>query len=155
MQRKNSRVMHTKGFAMIMAIAAIIIVSTILALSLSLSSQTTKQTADIYLYEQAKLLSRAAAEYAVLELSYVNPCSLAGNELDFRYNNTFDVNISLAYIPFAGSDCDSNASAVGAELNTTSSQISDGTVIIDVAVTANPSGVTEPLRYFRRTLQKL
>ena len=57
------------AIAMITAIGMIVIISTILALSLSLSTQTTKRTADIYLHEQAVLLSKSAAEYALLQIS--------------------------------------------------------------------------------------
>lgn len=155
MQRKNS-VLKRNGIAMIMAIFVIVIISTILALSLSLSTQTTQKTTDLYLYEQSAILSHSAAEYAMLELANANPCSLS--DVNFRYNDTYDVNISMNYITFAGSACDTQASNIGGtdyRLANTTAIESDGTVIMDVTVTANPTGVTEPIRYFRRTIQKL
>ncbi|MDH4944561.1 hypothetical protein [Sulfurimonas sp. C5] len=152
MQRKNSILRN--GMAMIMAIFVIVIISTILALSLRLSSQGVQRTTDLYLYEQATILSRSATEYAMSVLSKVNPCSL--NSIpSFRYNNTYDINISTNYIPFNGSDCDTNATAIGAVFANTTTEESDGTVIIDVTVTGNPAGTTEPIKYFRRTIQKL
>lgn len=148
MQRKNS-ILKRNGMAMIMAIIVIVIVSTTLMVSLRLATETTQKTTDLYLYEQSSILSRSAAEYAMLRLSRENPCSLSN--IDFRYNSTYDINISMNYIPFTGSDCDTNSGAA----NTTGYERSDGTVIMDVTVTANPTGTTEPIRYFRRTIQKL
>lgn len=155
MQRKNS-VLNRSGMAMIMAIFVIVIVSTILALSLSLSTQTTQKTTDLYLYEQSAVLSHSAAEYAMLQLSRSGPCNL--DAINFRYNNTYDINISMRYIPLNGSACDNNASNINGNdrrLGTTTTSQSDGTVIMDVTVTANPAGVTEPIKYFRRSIQKL
>lgn len=164
MQRKNNILGSSKrnAMAMIMAIIVIVIVSTILALSLKLSSQTTQKTADLYLYEQAAILSHSAAEYAMVELTRVNPCSLA-NIPTFRYNDTFDISIVMRYVPVAGTTCYTEANNASAVLTVNGNQATvsnntyseNGTVILDVTVTANPTGTTEPIRYFRRTLQKL
>lgn len=152
MQRKNS-VLKRSGMAMIMAIFVIVIVSTILAVSLRLSTEGVQKTTDLYLYEQSTMLTRSATEFAMSELSKGNPCNLTN--IDFRHNDTFDINISMKYITFPGSDCNTNAIANGVnEANTTAIE-SDGTVIMDVTVTANPTGTTEPMRYFRRSIQKL
>ena len=151
MQRKNSLLRN--GMAMIMAVAVLVIIATILALSLSLTTQTTKKTTDLYLYEQAAILSHSAAEYAMLKMSQANPCSIAA--LNFRYNNTFDINATMRYISIAGSACEANAIADGTNYGTTTYLQSNGSVILDIAVTANPTGTTEPIRYFRRTIQKL
>jgi len=151
MQRKNS--LLRDGMAMIMAVAVLVIIGTILALSLSLTTQTTKKTTDLYLYEQAAILSHSAAEYAMLKMSQANPCSL--KNIDFRYNSTYDVNATMKYISIAGSDCESNATASGVNYGTTTYSASNGSVILDITVTANPTGTTEPIRYFRRTIQKL
>ena len=155
MQRKNYllstiRKRHKNGIAMIMAIAVIVIVATLMAMALALTSQTTKKTTDMYLYEQAAILSHSAAEYAMLKISQVNPCSL--DRLDFTYNATYDINVSMQYIYFTGSACDTNAT-VGTHYAPTTTVGSDGTVIIDIAVSSDVS--SEPIRYFRRTIQKL
>lgn len=152
MQRKNSILKHN-GMALIMAIIVIVIISTILALSMRLSSETSQKTTDLYLYEQSAILSHSAAEYAMLELAKSNPCSL--NSINFRYNDTYDINVSMNYITFNGSACDTNAAAIGSVFANTTAIESDGTVILDVTVTANPTGTTEPIKYFRRTIQKL
>jgi hypothetical protein len=155
MQRKNS-ILNRSGMAMIMAIFVIVIISTILALSLRLSTQTTQKTTDLYLYEQSAILAHSAAEYGMLELAKVAPCSLANRT--FTYNGIYDINITMRYIPAAGTACAANASTI---LGTTSNYTApngislDGNVIMDITVTANPTGTTEPVRYFRRTVQKL
>lgn len=158
MQRKNSLLKSSSkrnGMAMIMAIAVIVVISTIMALSLSLTNTTSKKTSDLYLYEQAVILSHSAAEYAVLRMSQVAPCSLPN--IDFPYNNTYDINITMRYISFAGSACETNALADTTNIGTTTTLESDGTVIMDITVSIpdNINVSTEPIRYFRRTIQKL
>ncbi|MDA3909291.1 MAG: hypothetical protein PF437_09380 [Sulfurimonas sp.] len=155
--RNNLKGSSTKtfrgGMAMIMAIAVLVIIATIMALSLSLTTQTTKRTTDLYLYEQSTLLSQSAAEYAMLKISQVAPCSLP--DLDFRYNNTFDVKITMQYIFTNPSACRTNSLADGSDYATVTYPDSNGSVLMDIAITANPTGTTEPIRYFRRSIQKL
>lgn len=156
MQRKNSILKTTTnrdGMAMIMAVAVLVILATIMALSLALTTKTSKKTTDLYLYEQAAILSHSAAEYAILKSSIANPCTFSGTS--FRYNNTFDINITMQYIAFNGSTCDTNANGAGIRYATTTESASDGTVIMDITVTAVPTVSTEPIRYFRRSIQKL
>ena len=135
--------------AMIMAITTIVIIATIMALALSLTSQTTKRTTDIYLHEQAMLYSKAAAELALLDIAK-NGCTSA-------YNHTFgdtgeieyDANITMQYVytaPIAG--CTQFITIKTPEQN--------GSVLMDIAVTLHDANITtEPIRYFRRTIQKL
>ncbi|WP_428738122.1 hypothetical protein [Sulfurimonas sp.] len=157
MQRKNS-ILNRSGIAMIMAIFVIVIISTILAISISLSSQMSQKTTNLYLYEQSVLLSRSATEYKMLLLSQsANPCTpLATN---FVYDGIYTVNITTQFIPAAATTCAVNSA--GNQLGITSDFVApngvslDGTVIMDVTVTANPAGTTEPVRYFRRSIQKL
>jgi len=155
MQRKNSilRATHKEGIAMIMAIAVIVIIATIMALALSMTTHTSKKTSDLYLYEQAEILSRSAAEYGVLRATLVNPCTLG--KINFAYNNTFDINISMQYVSFSGSACDSNAVANGVKYGTTTASESDGTIIMDITVSSQDGVASEPVRYFRRSVQKL
>ncbi|NOR57290.1 MAG: hypothetical protein GQ474_02080 [Sulfurimonas sp.] len=157
MQRKNSFLKRSKnsyrnGIAMIMAISVIVILATIMALSLSLTTQTSKRTTDLYLYEQAVLLSQSASEYAMLQLSQAaTPCSLS--PITFTYNTIYTVDIDMRYVASTtGSNCSANIPA-GKAYTTVSDQESDGTVLMDITVTTNAG--TEPIRYFRRSIQKL
>jgi len=147
MQRKNNILRSARsGIAMIMAIAVIVIISSILALSLSLTTQTTKNTADIYLYEQANLLVRSAGEYARLKIGQVAPCAYAGET--FTENGLYIITISPSYVYNNG------FSACGA---TTLTQNEDfGAVWLDITVeVTDPTVVSEPIRIFKRKLVEL
>jgi len=158
MQRKNSilRTSLRKGrnaMAMIMAIAVIVVVATIMALSLSLSTQTAKSTTDLYLYEQASILSHSAAELALLKISQATPC----NQPSFSFsdpltNPIYDINVSLRYVYTAPSPC---TTAAGVAYFNTDTNETNGTVLMDISVSTRPGISTEPIRYFRRTIQKL
>lgn len=164
MQRKNNFLnpLKKRGFAMIMAIILIVVLSTIMAYTLTLTTQTTKQTGDLYLREQAVLLSQSAAEYTLLAISGqprkdVNTTYPNGNclgEITAMYptngaDKMFDINVSIRYI---GLNCGAYNYTNPANLTTPDS---NGTVLLDITVTSNPNTSTEPIRYFRRTIQKL
>jgi len=161
MQRKNYILnsSHTSkltknGMAMIMAIMVIVIIGTIMALSIAMTSLTTKSTNDLYLYEQSVLLSKSATEYALLRVAEDNndsdPCNYKGNS--FTQDDIYDINISIkyAYKSFPTS-CTSNLRYL-----TVTTDEQNGSVLIDVSVSVTKSSVTtEPIRYFRRSIQKL
>ncbi|MFT7003261.1 MAG: Tfp pilus assembly protein PilX [Sulfurimonas sp.] len=155
MQRKNSilRTTHKNGMAIIMAITVLVVISTIMALSLALTTKTSKRTTDLYLYEQATLLSHSAAEYAILKASQQSPCSLAN--INFNHNDMFNIDVTMRYVSYAGTSCSTNAPSGNIKyFATTTYPDSDGTIIMDIVVTdLNIS--TEPIRYFRRSIQKL
>lgn len=159
MQRKN-HILRRRGFAMIMAIMLLIIISTIMAVSISMSTTTTARTTNEYLHEQAMLLTSSATEYAVLAISghdHIgrNNCI---NEINAVYpdanNPMFDINITMKYIGFGGIGV--NADDCADYVGTIATPETNGTVLMDVTVTSNAAlNLTEPIRYERRTLQKL
>ena len=148
MQRKNSFLKKGRdGMAMIMAIAVIVIIATIMALSVSLTTQTTKRTTDIYLYEQCALYAKSTVELALLEIAKASPCTLT--RYDHNFDGIYDANVTLRYIY-------TDASTICATDNqyfdiTTPEQ--NGSVLMDISITTNAG--TEPIRYFRRSIQKL
>ena len=153
MQRKNS-ILKTNplqkrdAFAMIMAIIVIIVISTIMALSLSLTTQTTKRTIDLYLYEQVELHAKSAAELALLEIAKNGSCTTIPS---YTIDGVYDVNISLQYIYTNPSPC--TAAQTYFEITTPEQ---NGSVLMDVTVSVDdPSIASEPIRYFRRSIQKL
>jgi hypothetical protein len=156
MQRKN-RVLKRRGMAMIMAIFFIVIIAVIMATVVRLTATTTKKTENIYLHEQAMGLTRSATEYALLAVSGHNHNLLTNciNQIDAQYpdetNPIFDINITLRYIGFgalAGTCNDYIPAVLTPESN--------GSILMDVTVTSNPNlGITEEIRYFRRTIQKM
>ena len=136
---------------MIMAIIVLVITATILTLSLSLTATTTKTTTDIYLYEQAKLYAKAATERALLYIAK-NGCTdnyfiTLGEATEVQ----FDANITMKYIY---TDNVSGCASFTSTPITTPEQ--NGSVMMETTVTLHdPTLSTEPIRYFRRTLQKL
>ena len=159
MQRQNSILNSSHkqygakkgGFAIIMAIAVIVVIATIMALSLSLTSQTAKRTTDIYLHEQVTLLAKSAVELSLFSIAKDGFCTPAA--LNFTHDGIYDINITnrFAYVnPPAG------CSAGTIALTNIANPDSNGTVIIDITISVTDSTVTsEPIRYFRRTVQKL
>lgn len=151
MQRKNY-ILKTNfngkraGIAMIMAIIVVVVISTIMVLSLALTSETTKKTADLYLYEQAVLYSRSAAELALLEIAN-NGCQ---NSFSTTFDGIYDANITMRYVY--------TNTVVGCDkyfdINTTEQ---NGSVLMDINISVDPAKgySTEPITYFRRTIQKL
>ena len=152
MQRKNSILKSSRNaMAMIMAIAVIIIMAGIMALSLSMTSITSKKTVDLYLYEQSILLSKSAAEYALLRIAQDGPCTHV-NDLNFTQDVIYDISIANRYVY-------TNPLPAGCPANTIVVQTPEqnGSVIMDITVSVPQSAniSTEPIRYFRRTIQKL
>ena len=160
MQRKNSFLNPSKrkGFAMIMAIILIVVLTSIMALTLTLTSQTSKQTTDLYLREQAVLLAQSAAEYTMLAISGKDrDTSHVGGgclgQVNAFYpsstNPIFDINVSIKYI---GLNCGGGMDYI----SSITTPESNGTVLLDITVVSHDTTTsTEPIRYFRRTLQKL
>lgn len=150
MQRKNS-ILKTNprkkrgAFAMIMAIAVIVIIATVMALSLTLTTETTKRTVDLYLYEQVALHAKSAAELAMLEIAK-NGCQ---NSYNTTLDTFYDVNVSMQYIFTAPSTC--------SDYLTISTPEQNGSVLMDITVSvrADQNLSSEPIRYFRRSIQKL
>ncbi|QOP41941.1 hypothetical protein [Sulfurimonas marina] len=155
MQRKNNILnKHRNGLAMIMAIIIMVALGTIGALSLKLISQTTKTTTDIYLYEQASIYAKSAAELALLDIAKYG-CS---NNYDVTFGNSteiqYDANVTMQYI------YTNNSGPAGCNIYTQTTPVTtteqNGSVMMDITVTLSDENLTtEPIRYFRRTIQKL
>ncbi|WP_200763582.1 hypothetical protein [Nitrosophilus alvini] len=139
-----------KGFSLITAIILLVAIATLMALMLSFSSQTAKQTGDIYLKEEAELLAKSATEFALLAISGHDHNSSCVENINMRYpavNPRYDINMTLYYI---GNNMPCNSSNELADNIATAD--SNGTVIIDTVVTNTDSD--EPIRFHRRTIQK-
>ena len=152
MQRKNSILISARsGIAMIMAITVIVIMATIMAISLALTTQTTKKTVDMYLYEQSVLLSKSATEYALLRIAEDGPCTHI-NDLNFVQDTLYNIDITTRYAYTAPWPAGCPANTI-----TVQTPEQNGSVMIDVTVSVTPdkNAASEPIRYFRRTIQKL
>ena len=91
-----------KGFSLILAIIFILLVASIGALSMSISSSSAKTSVNLFIHEQAKLLADGAAEYAIMKVQQNNFAATCVDEIEIKYPNgtspTFKANISITYI---------------------------------------------------------
>lgn len=144
-----------KGFSMLTALVFMILVATLGALALSLSNLSSKQTSDLYLREQAELLTQSGTEYALLAISGHNFSTNCLNTINSTYTDgtttLFDINISLYYL---GNSLPANCSTLTNNLNNIDTNDSNLTVMIDTVVSSASGISTEPIRIHRRTIQK-
>ena len=91
-----------KGFSLILAIIFILLVASIGALSMSISSSSAKTSVNLFIHEQAKLLADGAAEYAIMKVQQNNFADTCVDEIEINYPNgtnpTFRANIAITYI---------------------------------------------------------
>nr|WP_321309798.1 hypothetical protein [uncultured Campylobacter sp.] len=98
-----------KGFSLILAIIFILLVASIGALSMAISSSSAKTSVNLFIHEQAKLLADGAAEYAIMKVQQNDFATTCVDEIVINYPNdpneaspTFRVNISITYIGDGG-----------------------------------------------------
>lgn len=91
-----------KGFSLILAIIFILLVASIGALSMAISSSSAKTSVNLFIHEQAKLLADGAAEYAIMKVQQNDFATTCIDEIEIKYPNedspTFKANISITYI---------------------------------------------------------
>ena len=93
-----------KGFSLILAIIFILLVASIGALSMAISSSSAKTSVNLFIHEQAKLLADGAAEYAIMKVQQNDFTATCVDEIEINYPNdkdknpTFRANISITYI---------------------------------------------------------
>jgi len=138
-----------KGFSLLTAIIFLVLVATIAVLALFLSTQSAKQTTDIFLKTQAELLAKSATEYTLLAMSGHDYSSSCLENVNTTYNGVFDINVSIMYI---GSGLPCSATTILA--NDIATDDSNRTVILDTIVTTKAAITTQPIRLHRRTIQK-
>ncbi len=139
------------GFTLLSAIFLMVLIAVLMMLTLSLSSQTTKQTSDLFLREQAQLLAKSSTELALMAISAHDNTVDCINELNLHYAGVgtgYDINMKLFYI----------GNGMPAACNTLHNAIatadSNGTVLIDTTVTYRDAETNETVRFHRRTIQK-
>ena len=145
-----------KGFSLITAIIIMMTVAFLMTMMISLSSMTSKTTVDLYLKEQAYLLARSATEYALLATSGHDNHQSCIEKVNILYpgtaHPTHEMNVTLLYM---GKDLVNCNKVLDNNLSTADSNL---TAIIDVVVSVlnnSSTGITEPIRIHRRTIQKL
>jgi hypothetical protein len=160
MQRKSRFLKEREGFAMITAIFFMVIMATLLLSMLGSSSETAERTTKTYVNEQAQLLAKSATEYAILRVSGVNRGATNANCLPgftavypTAADPMYDITVTINYFGFDNGCAPLFPAGTVGTIQTAESL---GTMLIDVYVQDNPNlGLDEPVRYHRRTLQKL
>jgi len=131
-----------KSFAMLFAIAFIVVLGTIGTLMLYFSTATLKQTEDNYLSAQGELYARSATEFAIQALEsrdFQNDGCI--NKIDIN-TTLYEINMTFYYF-LTNCPTDCNCSSIV-------TKESNGTVMINTYVKSKVDNV----RFFRQTLQK-
>lgn len=141
-----------RGFAIIIAIIFVVLISSLGALALMLSATASKQSADMYVKDQVEIYAKSFTEYAVLRLlthDFNTGCLYEINGDSKTYLATkLKLNAKITYYGKIGT-CN------GIALSGDNANKSSGTVMIDVFVTNDTNKDMLPIRYHKRTLQKL
>ena len=141
-----------------------LLISILLLKMLAFTADTNKRTIDEYLNEQAILLTYSATEYAMLAISGKDRTAGCITTINSTYPSSsspiFQITTNIKYIwsnnaalPDRSGAIDSSCTGYIDSLLTPESH---GAALIDVIVTTDSSlGLDEPIRFHRRTLQKL
>mgnify|MGYP006995581668 CR=1 FL=1 len=145
------RLLRKNGIAMIMAIAVIVVVGTIMALSLSMTTKTTKRNLDIYLYEQIEMLSDSAREYAMYKIDN-NATQCAYSNFSILGQDTlYDINIGIRYVTATGCPAGNDFT------NDLDPALLNDVAVIDVTVSVDKteSQTTEDIRFHKRYIENI
>jgi len=129
-----------KAFGMIQVIFFMLILSGLLTITMKYATITTKQTADLYVKEQAELFMSSAIELALLGISASNTKPLMIKVISD--DKRFIANIFMRYYIY-GTNLDTEAS--------------NGMIDMIIAVETNNTNPknSHPIRLIRRSLQRL
>lgn len=151
------------AFALIIAVFLMLVISLMLLKMISYSTENAQQVVSDYLLEQAKLAAYGATEFAILAASTDNRATACTSQITMDFpstgNKLFDVVVNIQYVWLntaipTGSDC-SNTSVRGSAVVVTTPE-EQGSAYVDVTVTSDAAlGLDTPIRFHRRTLQKL
>jgi len=161
MQNKN-RILKRGGFAIIAAVFLMLLITIMLLKMLSYSTETSKRTTNQYLYEQAVLLAYNATEFAMLQISQTDPSGgCYGPTVSLVYPDScagtgkcmYNIDIKIDYV-WHTATAPTAAGCSGTITVDTPEQ--NGSAYVDVVVSSHSDlGLDEPIRFHRKTLQKL
>ncbi len=140
-----------KGFGLIQVIFFMVLMSGILAIAMKYASISAKQTADLYIKEQAQLFMQSSIELALLGLSDHNKtigCIHTVKIISEDKRFIADINISN-YFLIATENCDRKT--------VIDTESSNGMIMMDIVVETNSSHPknSDTIRVVKRTLQRL
>jgi len=131
-----------KSFALMFAIAFIVVLGLVGTVMMFLASLNVKQTEENYLNIQSALYAKSATEYAIQALEsrdYTNDGCI--NKIDIN-TSLYDINMTFHYF-LTNCPIDCNCSVI-------TTKESNGTVMINTYVRNKETNIT----FFRQTLQK-
>lgn len=155
------------GFALLTAVFLMLLISILLLKMLSHTADTTQRTVNEYLSEQAALLTYSATEYALLAISGQNRATSGCIQtISATYPSQtepiFNIKTTIQYIWSNGIYTPADATCQGyidgnqVALNRLDTNESSGAAVIEVVVTSDDSlHLDQPIRFYRKTLQKL
>jgi glyceraldehyde-3-phosphate dehydrogenase/erythrose-4-phosphate dehydrogenase len=155
MQRKNYILKSKKnGFAMLMAIVVLLVLATMMAVSISLTTKTTKRNLNTYVKNQAELYSKNAAEYALYKISKsttkCSPVSIA----PFTVDGIYKINVKILYAYSNEGTCSASSQYIQLQ-DAASEQREYGYVKIDVTVEVDKQIDSEPIRIYRSYIEDI
>ncbi len=160
MQRKNyllKKGSKRGGFALVMAVALLVILATIMAFSIQMTAKSQKRAVDIYVENQAILYAKNVAEYFVYKISQDKNCTTQKNfDININQSPKYHAKVKLFYIV---SDMDNtHYCKQQSDLNLTAGHDEDpyAYVRIDVTMDVSDGNITsEPIRIFRRYVEDI
>lgn len=173
MQRTNRILNRRGGFVLIAAVFMILAISFLLMRMMATTAESSQRTINNYLHEQAILLTYAATEQAILAISgrnraqngcittisgqfpNQNPILTYTTNIRYIWSNTQTTALQAGG-PSNGANCLGYIDGTQVAGNQLTTDETGGSVLIDVYVSGHGTlGLSEPVRYHRRTLQKL
>jgi hypothetical protein len=158
-----NRPAHRGGFLLIMAVFLMLLLSLMLLKMLSYSSDDAQRVVNDYILEQAQLVAYGATEYAMLKASGDDRTAACTDDFNLSYPATgsklLNARVQMQYVWLNGSapggtGC-SNSAITGSTITVTNPE-QNGSVYVLVTVASDSSaGLDEPIRFVRKTLQKL
>ncbi|QQF51851.1 hypothetical protein [Campylobacter fetus] len=156
-----------KAFSLIMAIFFVVMLGIVGTLTLRIIAGGSKDSADLYLYEQAKLLAISGTEYAILRIQENDFKTNCDNIFTLYYPNNkkpiFTITVDVMYIGAnLPNECkkwiDSGITQDkdGQELKSADGKLKTSiqAVILDTSVISEPSITQEQISIKRTTIQK-
>ncbi len=142
---------------MIMAVSVLVVLATIMAFSIQVSSKTSKRVIDSYVKNQAELYAKNAAEYALYKISTATTNCSPTTIPTFTLgpNDEYQVSINIQYA-YSNITCPNSADNYVTLQSAPSFARRYGYAKIDVTVLVNDTTLTsEPIRVFRRYLEDI
>lgn len=151
-----------RGFSMLTAISILVLMASVAAFIMNISSKMVQETTAQYQREQAMLLSRSYTEYAILAVTANDQSQssclkkITGTAFESEMGDyAYQVEVNIQYI---GNDVNTNCTKLNSgDIETDKSPL---TIVVDSVVRypdpSYPDPTTAPkISYHRRTTQKI